>query len=89
MSSLNGYQWQKIHICKKYLTTGDGMKTISFNYRLGQNTVRCIIHDTCRVIVRTLIGETMPVPTEAKWRAIAEDFYDLWNFPNCVGAIDG
>ncbi|CAN7989917.1 unnamed protein product [Ixodes pacificus] len=31
----------------------------------------------------------MPAPTEELWTRNAEQFYDLWNFPNCVGAIDG
>lgn len=51
--------------------------------------MRSIIHETCKVIVKTLLGETMPTPTEAVWGGIAEDFENLWNFPNCVGAIDG
>jgi len=25
---------------------------------------------------------------ESGWKNIAEDFYDKWNFPNCLGAID-
>ena len=27
--------------------------------------------------------------TEQKWREIAKDFEDRWNFPHCLGAIDG
>lgn len=31
----------------------------------------------------------MKIPTESKWKVIANDFDDLWNFKNCLGAIDG
>jgi hypothetical protein len=31
----------------------------------------------------------MPTPTRTTWLQIVNDFWDLWNFPNCIGAIDG
>ncbi|KAJ8939084.1 hypothetical protein NQ314_011238 [Rhamnusium bicolor] len=31
----------------------------------------------------------MPVPDEAKWNAVANRYYKLWNIPNCIGVIDG
>ena len=31
----------------------------------------------------------MPVPNEEDWRAIAAKFLERWNFPNCLGSIDG
>lgn len=32
----------------------------------------------------------LQVPTtEQEWKQIAQDFGDQWNFPNCLGAIDG
>ncbi len=36
-----------------------------------------------------LVSDFMPVPTQANWRAILEDSKELWNFLNCVGAVDG
>ena len=31
----------------------------------------------------------MPSPTEEIFQEIAKDFNIRWNFPNCVGSIDG
>jgi DDE superfamily endonuclease len=27
--------------------------------------------------------------SEGEWRAVAKDFMDKWQFPNCIGALDG
>lgn len=31
----------------------------------------------------------MPEPTEEIWKKSAEGFETVWNFPNCIGSIDG
>lgn len=31
----------------------------------------------------------MPVPNEEKWDDIAKEFWTKWQFPNCIGALDG
>jgi hypothetical protein len=33
--------------------------------------------------------EVMPESYEEQWKAIAEDFWNNWNLPNCIGAADG
>lgn len=41
-------------------------------------------------IYNSLSTDYMPVPsTPEEWLEIAREFDELWNFPNCVGAIDG
>lgn len=36
-----------------------------------------------------LVEECMPMPDMQEWKAIAQGFSSRWNFPNCLGAIDG
>lgn len=31
----------------------------------------------------------MQEPTPDDWKKISEEFYKQWNYPNCIGAIDG
>jgi hypothetical protein len=31
----------------------------------------------------------LPQPTEEEWKEKGEEFYSLWQFPNCIGVIDG
>lgn len=48
-----------------------------------------IVKDVAAAIWESMVGEVMPAPTLEDWRAIAEEFHQRWNFPNCLGSIDG
>lgn len=65
------------------------MQTIAFSYRLGHSTVHYIVKEVCQAIIDNLLVEVMPIPSENDWRRIAEEFWEMWNFPNCLGALDG
>lgn len=65
------------------------MQSIAWNYKIGKSTVRLIILETCDAIWSALSPLYLAEPTEYQYRDIANDFANMWNFPNCVGAIDG
>ena len=69
--------------------TGDAITTIAYNFRMGVLTARQIILDVCTALWDALASIHMPVPSKVEWESIAEDFFVRWNFPNCIGAIDG
>ena len=73
----------------RFLATGDAMTTIAYNFRMGVSTARQIILDVCNALWDALAAIHMPVPSEVEWQTIADDFFARWNFPNCIGAIDG
>ena len=65
------------------------MTTIVYNFRIGVSTARQIILDVSTAIRDALASIYLPVPSEIEWHSIADEFFLWWNFPNCIGAIDG
>ncbi|KAJ8875653.1 hypothetical protein PR048_023550 [Dryococelus australis] len=47
------------------------------------------VADVISAICRRLLHILIPVPSENAWRANAAEFWERWQFPNCVGAVDG
>jgi len=80
---------EQVVICLRFLSTGDSYRTIAFNFRIGVSTVHYAVMRVCDAIWKVLQPEQLPAPTTDSWLANAKKFELLWNFPNCVGAIDG
>ena len=72
-----------------FLAAGGTMKAVAESYRIGFATIRKIIPETCRAIWTELGPDLMALPTPEQWRQHALDYQEEWQFPNCVGAIDG
>ena len=71
------------------LATGDSYHSLHYNHMIGTSTISSIIPETCDAIWQALQPEHMKHPTKERWRAIANGFGKRWNFPNCVGTLDG
>lgn len=64
--------------------------TISFSFRFGRSTVCKIIQETTDGIWDALKEVYFKAPSTTKnWIDISKEFEQEWNFPNCLGAIDG
>nr|XP_021186521.2 uncharacterized protein LOC110373544 [Helicoverpa armigera] len=80
---------ERLMVTIRFLATGDSFKTIAESFRLGYTTVQEIVHTTCVALWEGLSKIVMPIPDEQKWMDIAKEFYEKWNYPNCIGALDG
>ncbi|XP_067616761.1 putative nuclease HARBI1 isoform X2 [Eurosta solidaginis] len=83
------YPEERLSVTLQYLAQGSSMQTIAAKYNFEKKTVRLIVLETCEVIWRILSTKYVAQPTEKDYQSIANDFMDMWNIPNCVGAIDG
>lgn len=65
------------------------MKSVAESYRVGFATIRLIIREVCEAIWSMVGPEEMSFPSVEGWRQLANEFADIWQFPNCVGSVDG
>lgn len=80
----------KLAITLHHLATGADFPTIHKHYRVGESTVRGIVYDTCTALWKRLAPVYLREPQSVEdWAAISAGFMENWNFPNCLGAIDG
>ena len=71
------------------MATGESMVCLADQFRLGKSTVCGIIGDTLCAISDVLMDKVLKLPNKTEFLAIAEGFSRRWNFPHCIGAIDG
>ncbi|XP_025161387.1 protein ALP1-like [Harpegnathos saltator] len=79
----------RLEICLRYLASGDSISSLSFAFRVGTSTVSNIVAETCQAIWNILKDIIFPECTEDMWIQKVKEFQDMWDFPNCIGAVDG
>lgn len=65
------------------------MQTVAWNFYVTKSTISKVIRDTCKIIWEKLSPIYLPTPTADDFKRYAREFEELWNMPNCFGAIDG
>nr|CAH7754470.1 unnamed protein product [Callosobruchus chinensis] len=56
---------------------------------MGASTVGKIIKEVCAALWEVFQPLHMKQPTTADFLRISEEYNRLWDFPNCIGALDG
>ncbi|XP_039948597.1 protein ANTAGONIST OF LIKE HETEROCHROMATIN PROTEIN 1-like [Bactrocera tryoni] len=74
----------------RFLATGDSYKSLSAFFRIVPNTISKFVPEVCDAIYSQLRNTYLKIPsTKEEWAEVASKFDLLWNFPNCIGAVDG
>ncbi|KAJ8672373.1 hypothetical protein QAD02_003632 [Eretmocerus hayati] len=80
----------KLAATLNYMVHDTSVKEVAWHYLIGRTTLYEFIPDVCRAISETLRPRYMRFPSNnQEWDAIAQGFWDKYQIPNCVGALDG
>lgn len=82
---------ERLCVTLRYLCTGDAQITIATGYRMSPSVVSRVIKHTSKVIWDVLFQRKYIDPPKdcQSWMQVAKEFNLKWNFPHCLGAIDG
>ncbi|XP_062333007.1 putative nuclease HARBI1 isoform X1 [Osmerus eperlanus] len=80
---------ERLAVTLRILASGGSQQSVAASYRLGSATVSSIVSEVCQAIHTALKDEFIPYPSRAGFQEISRDFWRMWNFPNCIGCIDG
>ncbi|CAJ0953206.1 unnamed protein product [Ranitomeya imitator] len=61
----------------RFLATGETLRSLHFQFRIGVSTLSGIIADTCRALWDNLREEFLPIPTTELWQANAQKFEQI------------
>ncbi|XP_052131636.1 putative nuclease HARBI1, partial [Frankliniella occidentalis] len=80
---------ERLAITLRYLASGDSQSSLSYLFRVSNQAISKIVTETTAVIWYTLKPVVFEQLNEDFWRRKAAEFESMWQFPMCVGAIDG
>ena len=81
---------EKLAITLLFLATGETYKSLLYQYRVSEVSISRFVPEVCQVIIGSFMEEYMSLPdSKEKWLSVAKKFEEKWQFPNCIGAIDG
>lgn len=81
---------ERLVLTIRFLATGETFCSLSLQFRVSERTISYIVEEVTKAIAEYIGKEYVKVPSNSnEWLRIAEAFQTRWNFPNCLGAIDG
>ncbi|XP_053615430.1 uncharacterized protein LOC128679719 [Plodia interpunctella] len=79
----------RLAVTLRYLATGDSYGSLSYTFRVSKQVICHTIPKVCQELIKAL-NSFVKTPTNVnEWKEKSRNFEILWNFPHCIGAIDG
>ena len=82
--------WKKVVVAVHYMRTGEKYLLLGQRFGVGQSTAHKYVHDVSAAIVKVMQHEYIRLPqTRAECQELMKQFYQLSQFPNVIGCVDG
>ena len=74
----------------RYIESGESFRSLEYQFRLSRRSISRIVSNVAQALIDVFQKQYLRTPSNAeKWTVIFEKFFQRWNFPNLIGAVDG
>ncbi|XP_044753817.1 protein ANTAGONIST OF LIKE HETEROCHROMATIN PROTEIN 1-like [Coccinella septempunctata] len=80
---------ERLALTLRFLASGDSFTSLQYMWKISKQLISRIVPEVCEALVDVLMEYIKLPSSPAEWEEIAQQFENVWNFPNCLGAIDG
>ncbi|XP_050501502.1 uncharacterized protein LOC114342461 [Diabrotica virgifera virgifera] len=79
----------RLAVTLRFLASGDSYQSLMYLCKISVPSISRIIPEVCDAL-NEVLNDYIKVPTNsAQWQKLANDYNTRWNFPMCVGSMDG
>ncbi|CAH1998538.1 unnamed protein product [Acanthoscelides obtectus] len=80
---------ERFCVALRFFASGDSFVSLSYLFKFSPQTVSRCVFDVCDALISVLNHQIKMPRSSNEWKKIAIEFENRWNFPHCLGAIDG
>ncbi|CAH2010515.1 unnamed protein product [Acanthoscelides obtectus] len=80
---------ERFCVALRFFASGDSFVSLSYLFKFLPQTVSRCVFDVCDALISVLNHQIKMPRSSNEWKKIAIEFENRWNFPHCLGAIDG
>lgn len=81
---------ERLALTLRYYAGGDMYMSMHYGWYIAANTIGMIVRQVSQAIVEEFAEEELTPPQDPEgWKKVSDLFQRRWNFPHCIGALDG
>nr|CAI5831885.1 unnamed protein product [Callosobruchus analis] len=79
----------RLALTLRFLASGDSFTSPQYLFKISKQSISVIVGETSRALASTLMGH-IKIPSNAgQWLQVSKQFFEHWQFPHCLGSMDG
>lgn len=71
------------------MATGESFRSLAFQYRIHHSWISVFLREVLKSIKKRMLHVYICKPSEQQMKRNVQDYFYLWNYPNCCASIDG